>query len=87
MAVQKPVLSGKHEFIIMGSGEGLKGGVLPVPLGLATALEIIEKGIGQPMDEISKVPPQIYEKRSSYDNPAGLIGHQRSGLAGIILEV
>ena len=50
-------------------------------------MEITEKGIGQRMDEISKVPPLIYEKRSSYDDPAGLIGHQRSGLAAIILEV
>jgi hypothetical protein len=71
----------------MGSGERLKGGVLPVPLGLAAAVEIIEKGIGQRMDEISKVPPLTYEKRSSYDDFAGLIGHQRIGLAGIILEV
>jgi hypothetical protein len=39
------------------------------------------------MDEISKVPPLTYEKRSSYDDLAGLIGHQRIGLAGIILEV
>ena len=58
-----------------------------MPVGLPLAVEIIEKGIGQRMDEISKVPPLTYEKRSSYDNPAGLVGHQRSGFAGIILEV